>query len=971
MIDFPTRVASKKTKLRTTYACNRHAHCLAMSIYSGAKFGRYEIQSLLGKGGMGEVYLAHDSQLERTVALKILPSQIAHDEERMRRFFQEAKAAAVLTHPNITHIYEIGEANGTCFIAMEYVEGEMLRRLMSHSRINLSQALDIAIQTASALAASHAGGIVHRDIKPENIMVRSDGYVKVLDFGLAKLTERQGSKPEASTLIDTNPGVVMGTARYMSPEQARGLSVDARTDIFSLGVMLYEIVAGRPPFEGATTSDMIALILNKEPPPLARFTREVPAELERIITKALAKDREERYQTIKDMLIDLRRLRQEQEFEVKLARSIDPEASAETISGKSGRQVAAEVSQGIALHSQSHAESTRDAFPVRTTSGAERFPSHLKPHRRNVLLIATLLTVVIAGMSYGVYRFIGRQKSQPPSLPSKIFPFSSLPGRESDPAFSSDGNQVAFVWDGPKGDNFDIYIKLIDTGSPLRLTNNSAIDSSPAWSPDGRYIAFIRSTQGASAFYLVPALGGAERRLADAFPNRYGASANRYGLEGRSLSWSADGKTLAVVDKLSADEPFSVFLISVETGERRKLTTPPANYLGDRAVTFSPDGQTLGFSRADNLLGDDIYLVNIAGGEPRRLTSDNLGMRGLAWTSDGQEIVFSSSRGGAYDLWKVAAAGGQPERLTPNGENAYYPTISRQGNRLAYTQWSFDPNIWQIETSNAKGQTITPTKIVASTRYDLGPQFSPDGKRIAFTSDRSGNFEIWASDSDGQNPMQLTSFRGPVTGTPRWSPDGRQIAFDSRPDGQAHIYIINADGGQPRKVTTETPEDVVPSWSKDGRWIYFASKKTGSFQVWKVPVEGGPTQQVTRQGGFAAFESPDGKYLYYSKGRNEPGLWKIPVEGGDESPVMDLKLGYWGYWGVLDEGIYFLNPDAKPGPAIQFFNFATSQTTQIDALEKEPMQWAPGFAISPDGKHILYAQIDQRNSNISIIENFH
>ena len=942
-----------------------------MTIATGTFFGRFKVHSRIGAGGMGEVYLAHDSQLERTVALKILPPDVACDEERMRRFFQEAKAAAILSHPNIAHIYEIGEANGTCFIAMEYVEGEMLRRLMTQSGISLAQILDIAIQTASALAASHAAGFIHRDIKPENIMVRSDGYVKVLDFGLAKLTERQGSRPEASTVFNTDPGVVMGTVRYMSPEQARGLPVDERTDIFSLGVVLYEMLAGRAPFEGTTSSDVIALILDKEPPPLARFASEVPVELERIIMKALVKDKEERYQTIKDMLIDLKRLKQEQEFEVKLARSVDPEASRESIARRSSQQAVTEVSQRKAAYSQSQAARTIDELPARTTSSAEYIVSEIKQHRRGALLIASLIFVALAGISYGIYKYMGKETSKPSQLESKIFPFSSLPGRESDPAFSPDGNQVAFVWDGPKGDNFDIYIKLIDTGSPLRLTTNSAIDSSPAWSPDGRYIAFIRSMEVGSAFFLVPALGGAERRLADAFPNRYGASANRYGLEGRSLSWSADGKTLAVVDKLAADEPFGIFLISVDTGERRKLTSPPAGYLGDRAVTFSPDGQTLGFTRADNLLGEDIYLVNISTGELRRLTSDNVGTRGLAWTSGGQEIVFSSSRGGTYDLWKVSSAGGQPERLSPGGENAYYPTISRQGNRLAYTQWFFDPNIWRLDIAEGKSKQAEPTKVIASTRYDLGPQFSPDGKRIAFTSDRSGNFEIWTCDHDGQNPMQLTSFRGPVTGTPRWSPDGRQLAFDSRPEGQAHIYVGSAEGGTPRRVTIETPEDVVPSWSRDGHWIYFASKKTGSFQVWRVPAEGGQAVQVTHGGGFAAFESPDGKYLYYAKGRNEAGLWKIPVGGGEETQVMDLKLGYWGYWGVVDNGIYFLNPEAQPGPAIQFFNFATGQTTQIFTLEKEPMQWAPGFAVSHDGKHILYAQIDQRNSNITIIENFH
>src|SRR6266545_813994 len=318
-----------------------------MTLASGTKLGRYEIRSQLGAGGMGEVYLARDTKLERTLALKVLPAEVAADGNRMSRFVQEAKAASALNHPNILTIYEIDQVDCFHFIAAEFIDGETLRQRMKSTQLNLSDALDAAAQIAGALAAAHAAGIIHRDIKPENIMLRRDAVVKILDFGLAKLSERprpDSVDTEAPTTFKTNPGTVLGTAVYMSPEQARGLEVDARTDIFSLGVVLYEMVAGRLPFEGSISSEVISSILSeKEPQPLARYSSEVPDELERIVSKALRKNRDERYQTIRDMLLDLNSLKQELEFEKRLERSVPPLSKSKSIIGEqAGTRTAAE-----------------------------------------------------------------------------------------------------------------------------------------------------------------------------------------------------------------------------------------------------------------------------------------------------------------------------------------------------------------------------------------------------------------------------------------------------------------------------------------------------------------------------------------------------------------------------------------------------------------------------------------------------
>ena len=367
------------------------------------------------------------------------------------------------------------------------------------------------------------------------------------------------------------------------------------------------------------------------------------------------------------------------------------------------------------------------------------------------------------------------------------------------------------------------------------------------------------------------------------------------------------------------------------------------------------------------MITSDLYLVPVIGGEPRRLTFDNMLFHGPAWTLDGREIVFSSNRGGTPCLWRIPASGGTPERLAVGGDNVGRSSISRKGHRLAYMQGFQSVNINRIEVAAATSHNNPPTKLIGSTRTQWGPQFSPDGKSIAFGSDRSGSPEIWMCDSEGLNPIRLTSFGGPRVGSPRWSPDGKQIAFDSHAKGYADIYVLSVEGGLPRRITSESSTDVLPSWSKDGRWIYFSSNRSGNDQVWKVPVEGGDAVQVTKQGGIEPFESPDGKFVYYCKGISTPGLWRVPVEGGEETPVFNLKAG-WGNWALVNDGIYFVDSDAKDGVAIEFFSFATHQIKQVAWLGKITMEY--GFAASPDRRWILYTQDAPGDDDIMLVENF-
>lgn len=508
-------------------------------------------------------------------------------------------------------------------------------------------------------------------------------------------------------------------------------------------------------------------------------------------------------------------------------------------------------------------------------------------------------------------------------------------------------------------------MKLINVGQPLRLTTHPGDEVSPTWSPDGRFIAFARLAPDEVAIVIVPALGGAERHVYSIGWRYFWLGENSPG-----LAWSPDGQFLAFPDKATQAEPRRIVLLSVDTGETRMLTSPPWNYGGDILPAFSPDGQTLAFARMHDMAVHDLYRIELADGELTQLTFDYSMIQGLAWTPDGSELVFASTRGGSLSLWRVSASGGAPQRLAIGGPHAKYPSLSRQGDRFAYEQELLDSNIWQRDIA-LDGQSPPARKLIASTEEDEGPQFSPDGQRIAFASARSGSYEIWVCQRDGSNPVQLTALGGPYKGSPRWSPDGRFIAFGARLESHSDILIINASGGAPRRLTTESSNDVAPSWSHDGQWIYFSSNRTGDWQIWKAPAEGGPAVQMTRRGGFGPFESADGHFVYYAKGFSLPGPWRAPVEGGEEKLVLnDLQPGYWGYWAVVENGLYFVNADQAAQPTIEFFNFSTHQTTRVATLEKPVDRWISGLAVSPDGQSLLYAQVDQHESDVMLGEPF-
>jgi len=866
----------------------------------GKTLGHYQITEKLGEGGMGVVYKARDTHLDRFVAIKTLPPERVADPERKRRFIQEAKAASALNHPNIITIHDIDQADGVDYIAMEYVAGKTLDELIPRKGMRLSLALKYAVQIADALARAHGAGIIHRDLKPSNVMVDEHGLVKVLDFGLAKLTEAAG--PEAETAATrTGAGTVLGTAAYMSPEQAEGKHIDARSDIFSFGSMLYEMLTGQRAFRGDTRASTIASILREDPKPISQVAEGLPREVERIVKRCLRKDPEHRFHHMEDLRVALEELKEES-----------------------------------------------DSGALETADGVKP-----KPRRRLVWVIGVVAALGIAAVGIWLVRSrVGTQE-----MPLTPVPLTSYPGSEEGASFSPDGSQVAFSWNGEKEDNSDIYVKVIGTDPPLRLTTNPAEDYSPAWSPDGRQIAFGRDLgAGKRAVVLISPLGGPERILTESY---WGVS----WVTGPFLSWSPDSRALALVEAKDRVASPNLVLYRMEIGERYPLTksTP------DSCPAFSPDGRTLAFCRWDGQ-DSDLFLLDLSRdlkpvGEPRRLTFDNLGgTSSPAWVSAGSALVYST---GAYfwtkgNLWKVAASGSsQPQMLPYIGDDVVQPAICQRASRLAYTHRTSDSNIWRMEISSPQGEANPPTMFISSTRNDWGSQYSPDGKKIAFVSERSGSYEIWVCDADGTNAVQLTH-SGDAQG-PRWSPDSSRLTFYS-----SGIYVINASGGDLRRLTLPSGSESA-SWSKDGRWIYFNSE--GKIQ--KVPAEGGPVVVVNKNPpGFDPVESPDGKFIYLTGSGTDAsnsGLWRVPVEGGEPKQILDSLIASTGY-ALVDDGIYFIpRPDPSKGYSIRFLELATGKIKTIAELGK---RFGNELCVSPDRRWALYWQQDQVVSDLMLVENF-
>ncbi|MFN0170341.1 MAG: hypothetical protein ACKV22_28310, partial [Bryobacteraceae bacterium] len=578
-------------------------------------------------------------------------------------------------------------------------------------------------------------------------------------------------------------------------------------------------------------------------------------------------------------------------------------------------------------------------------------PGPLRALRRWPWPVAGASAAVVAGILAGVVA----HRQEPRSATLRPVPLTSYVGSEKQPSLSPDSRQVAFSWDGEKQDNFDIYIKQIGSGGPVRLTTHPAVDSWPGWSPDGRQIAFHRQVkEWKNDVLITPALGGGpERKVAQVSGNP----------DHMGMSWSPDSRWLALTECPPSNQ-CSLFLLSLATGEKRRLTVPPASYYGDSDPAFSPDGRAVSFIRRVGPNTGDLFLLRLSEDlrlqvEPRRLTQENKHAYHLAWTTDGRALLFVSGGEGDGRLLKVSAFESSKLDRASGIEGALGNFA--QGRHLVYESATRDSNVWRVAVDGGEA----PRSFLASTRADRVAEYSPDGRRIAFVSTRTGSPELWVCDADGGNAFSLTDFGGPLVGVPNWSPDGQQIVFHARPNGQADLFLVRSSGGVAKRLTTDPSDEYMPRFSRDGRWIYFGSPRTGGAQVWKMPAAGGPAQQVTRYGGYVAAESVDRRYLYYSK-RDSSELLRMPIEGGGEEKVLD-GLAHGTTFGVTADGIYWIATATGGRLSIRFLDFRNRRTTIIATIQK-PVDLH--LSISPDQHWVLYTQFDQSGSDLMLVENY-
>ncbi len=855
----------------------------------GQNIGRYEIKELIGTGGMGQVFRAEDTELGRPVAFKVLHKDVAEDNERVRRFIQEAKAASALNHPNILTIHEIGSFEGSRFIVSEYVAGNTLREQM-RSGLSVNQSIDITCQIAAALDAAHTAGIVHRDIKPENVMVRSDGLVKVLDFGLAKLTEADDIpidlNASATSRVHTSPGLVMGTVAYMSPEQARGQAVDARSDLWSLGIVLHEMLTGKSPFEGDSVTELITSIINSDSTP-ANIDA-LPAELTPICQKALTKDRNQRYQSAHDLLNDLKGEKKRMEYAIQQTPFIRSATSDDLKTQLIGR---------------------------RPTLSAEYIVTSVKRHKLATLM--TALVVLTFGVGISVYKFnaaspSGNNDIGVPAITAattdkdlKLTRLSTS-GRVYEIAISADGKLVAYT-------TGETNLK-----NPLRLRNQETGDEKdlvaapasgryywPSFSPDGKYIYYGHIIPSSpEAIYRVPTSGGEPMKVVD---NSDGGAA-----------LSPDGKLLAFSrDTAVNGENFEELLVASPDGtqERSVVRTPYVNgptaakiswIECDQVPAWSPDSKKIACGRHYKEPSGENYIkrvaIDVTNGSEQELSDKKWStFQGSSWLANGDLITVtkevSSEAAAPTQIWLISP--GSPPKQITNG-NARYKGLSAtsKGDILASVQAYDRFDLWTIPQNDiSKSRQITSSGELTTGQFGL----LPDG-RIAFESRVTGNSDLWTMNADGNGRKQLTSEMN-TNSFGAISPDGRYIVFESdrgtRGNG-THIYRMNSDGSNVIQLSNEVgTRDWSPRISPDGKWVYYLlAHVTGPSALCRVSIDGGEQTVIPIEGltpslgidisrdGLLAFP----KLTWGSDGHGDIAFYVLPLSGGKPISVVKTRL---------------------------------------------------------------------------------
>lgn len=888
---------------------------------SGEKLGRYEIREKIGSGGMGEVFLAHDEQLDRNIALKVLLPEFCCDDERVQRFKLEAKTVSSINHPGIITIHEIGEENDRLFIATEYIDGETLREKIENGDLDLLQSLRIAEQIADALAIAHASGIVHRDIKPENIMIRRDGYAKILDFGLAKprwLSKSVGAEDATIQLVKTQPGMVMGSVRYMSPEQARGKETDERTDVWSLGVCLYEMMTGTNPFEGDTVSDSLAAVIHVEPAKIET----APEELQEILHKALQKKSSDRYDSIKDFAGDLHNLRDEIEHDSNNRRTNSHNSTKAVGVHHTGENK-------TLIHQTFTAESE-------SASGQNKLQNYSRPKKRNYFPLFAIVCAII--LAVGAWFVLPKILGNPPKFQAVQVSRVTDSGRARLASVSPDGKLVAFV-NSQEGQQ-SLSLRQIATGSSVEIVPPTNFGFyQPTFTPDGDYIFYVSNDRGIGTAYQVSALGGQSKKILTdidspvtfspdgkrfAFirhnPNEGGDTIFIVNSDGTlltpfiqtkdvgydkfsDLAWSPDGERFVVgAFKGTVESAQKVQIALIEIGDKNFRTIGETAWQKAGGFEWLADGESFVFVGMPNV-GETMQIrqMSVRGEIIKQITNDTNDYVSLSISNDGGAMMTTKVET-ISSFWSFAPATKELKQVVNESKNLLgYAGLSQLPNgRILFSKMNDkEINIFSVGENGSDEKQLT-----RGAGFNMQPMATSDGKYILFVSNRNSSEGIWRMNADGSNPVQITSNTEGMDGQIQISPDGKFIFFNrTRSDGgKSSIMQVSIDGGEANAVMSDSKTGMMfPRLSRDGKKLAFHrfiyDSKSGAFDT-AVKIVGLTANKVDEKANKIEIGmhpdfcwSPDGKSLTFINRNGVDNIWNLSVETKKETPLTEFTSG--------------------------------------------------------------------------------